>query len=141
MAHQSDQEAYNELAYYTLALSDPAFIHQQVVDAYTAQHADEHTKPIATAFALIGLYLSVEKGFSGKQVQQAHMQLAKKRKQWPTFKPPDQKGDITVEDVLAAQPGHDRDNKIQEWCGSVWEAWNESHQQVRDLVKTELEID
>ncbi len=57
---RSDQEAYNELSYYTLSHPDPAFIHQNIVDAYTAQHAGQDTKPIAITFALIGLYLSVE---------------------------------------------------------------------------------
>ena len=69
-------DLYNQLALYTLAHPDPRFIHQLVVDAYTAQNADDNTKPIALVFALIGLYLHIEKGYTGKQVQRAHMQLA-----------------------------------------------------------------
>lgn len=68
MPSQSDQEAFNELSYYTLSHGDPAFIHQYIVDAYAAQHADEKSKPITVAFALIGLYLHIEKHYSGKQV-------------------------------------------------------------------------
>lgn len=141
MADRSDQDTYNELAYYTLAHPDPSFIHQELVDAYRAQHAHEHTKAIAITFALIGLYLYIEKGFSGKQVQRAHMQLAKHRKTWPRIEPPEQRGDVTVHDVLAAPPGQERDNMIRQWCGSVWEAWKESQQQVRNLVKAELGIE
>jgi hypothetical protein len=141
MANPSNQDAYNELAYYTLAHSAPSFIHQHIVDAFMAQHADEHTKPIAITFALVGLYLHIETGSSGKQVQQAHMQLAKRRRIWLTFKPLGRRGDVTVQDALAAPPGQERDNAIRAWCGSVWEAWKESQQQVRDLVKTELGID
>ncbi len=63
------QASYNELSYYTLALRDPAFIHQHIVDAFAAQTADEHTRPIKLTFALAGLYLHVEKGFTGRQVQ------------------------------------------------------------------------
>lgn len=70
-----DDELYNQLAFYTLAHPDPAFIHQLLVDAYGAQHADETTKPIAVLFSLIGLYLHLEKGYTGKQVQRAHMRL------------------------------------------------------------------
>jgi hypothetical protein len=33
------------------------WFHRHVVDAFTAQHADEQTKPIAVTFALVGLYL------------------------------------------------------------------------------------
>jgi hypothetical protein len=66
-------DLYHELSCYTLAHPDPSFIHQHIVDAYTAQHARETTKPIALVFALIGLYLHVEKNFTGRQVQRFHM--------------------------------------------------------------------
>jgi hypothetical protein len=141
MAKRSRQKAYDELAYYTLAHPDPSFIHQHVVDAFTAQHADQQTKPISVAFALVGLCLCVEKSFTGKQVQQAHMQWAKKRKSWPDFTPPDQRGHITVFDVVAASPGQERDDMIRQWCRSVWQAWHENQQQIRNLVKTELGIE
>ena len=62
----ADENLYNEMAYYTLAHSSPSFLHQHVVDAHTAQHTDETTKPIAIVFALIGLYLFLEKDFSGR---------------------------------------------------------------------------
>lgn len=42
-----EQTAYHELQAYSITHGDPAFIHQHVVDAWTLQHADEHTKPIA----------------------------------------------------------------------------------------------
>jgi len=51
---KTDHDLYNELAFYTLAHPDPAFIHQNVVDAFAAQHADESSKPIYIVFALIG---------------------------------------------------------------------------------------
>ncbi len=135
---RSDQEAYNELAYYTLSHPDPAFIHQNIVDAFTAQHAGQDTKSIAITFALIGLYLSVEKGFTGRQVQQAHMQLAKSRKGWPTFVLPENRGEITVFDVTSMPSGKERDDMIRKWCNSVWNAYHDSQQQVRDLVRKEL---
>ena len=81
-AMKTDQELFDELTFYTLAHGDPAFIHQNVVDAFAAQHADESSKPIYVVFALVGLYLCVEKGFTGKQAQKAHMQLAKRRRNW-----------------------------------------------------------
>jgi Family of unknown function (DUF5946) len=137
---EQDQELYNELAYYTLSHPAPAFIHQHLVDAYTAQHVDEAAKPIAAVFALVGLYLCVEKGFTGKQVQRAHMQLAKQRKNWPRLTPPAKVGAISVADVLAAQAGPERDEMIRQWCASVWEAWKDTQEQIRRLVKEELSI-
>ena len=138
MPLQSDQEAFNELSYYTLSHADPAFIHQYIVDAYAAQHADEKSKPIKIAFALIGLYLHIEKHYSGKEVQKAHMRLAKKKKQWPLFDLPAHRGNIGVTDVLRAKPGPQRDRAIKEWSASVWEAWSESHAKVADLVQCNL---
>jgi hypothetical protein len=79
----SEQEAYDELRCYALAHGDPSFILQHVVDAFTAQHADERTKPIALTFALVRLYLCVENRRSGRQVQRAHMALARQKRQWP----------------------------------------------------------
>ncbi len=74
---RSARDAYDELSAYTLTHTDPAFIHQHVVDAFAAQQADESTKPITLTFALVGLYLQVEKGRTGRRVQLVHMQLAK----------------------------------------------------------------
>lgn len=62
----TDQEAYNELCYYTLPHGDPAFIHQHVVDAYAAQNVSEKDKPIKLTFALAGLFLYVDKQFTGR---------------------------------------------------------------------------
>ena len=57
----TEHETYDELAYYTLAHPDPTFIHQHIVDAYAAQTAKQDIRPITITFALVGLYLSVEK--------------------------------------------------------------------------------
>jgi Family of unknown function (DUF5946) len=132
------QEAYYELSYYTLAHADPSFIHQHIVDAYTAQCADEDTKPIAVAFSLIGLCLYVEDHRSGRDVQRAHMELARDRRRWPTFKLPQRRGTITVSDVVATPPGDERDDMIRKWCISVWDAWQESHASVRALLQDAL---
>jgi hypothetical protein len=129
-----ERHEYHELSYYTLAHPDPSFIHQHIVDAYTAQCASEDTKPIAVAFALIGLYLCVEENRSGKDVQRVHMQLAKRRRAWPRLRPPRTRGAITVTDVLAAPAGDKRDQMIRQWCASVWDAWAESHAQIRALL-------
>jgi hypothetical protein len=133
-----EQEKFHELCFYTLAHRDPKFIHQHVVDAFAAQRADPDDKPIKVAFALIGLYLHLEQGYSGRQVQLAHMRLAKHRKQWPAFTPPSQRGAVTVADVLVAPPGCERDDAIERWCASVWEAWQGVRDAVCELLKDEL---
>ena len=131
----SDKDASHELACYTLGHPEPAFIHQYIVDAYAAQHADDHAKLISIAFALAGLYLHLERGYSSRAVQQAHMRLARKKQPWPHFTPPTDRGATTVADVLRATLGAERDEAIRRWAASAWKAWSESHGQVAVWVE------
>jgi len=131
----SERETYDELCFYTLSHVDPVFIHQHVVDAWAAQNANPQTKPIALTFALVGLYLHVEKGFNGKQVQRVHMELAKPKEPWPPFPLPDDRGSVRAADVLVAAPGPERDRAIDDWCGSVWTAFRDCRDTVRDLLQ------
>ena len=124
----------NELTYYTLAHGDPRFIHQHVVDAYGAQHVHRSASTIGAAFTLAGLYLAVERAFTGREVQKMHMLMASRSKQWPRFDPPTDAGPLTVADVLAAEPGPTRDEAIMRWCASVWTAWSADQDRVREMV-------
>ena len=132
-AAMSLDEIYNELAYYTLAHPDPSFIHQHLVDAFAAQTADENTKHIKITFALIGLYLHVEKQFTGKQVQRVHMALGRRKRHWPSIMLPTNRGTIGAADVLAARPNLDQ--AIRAWCESVWHAYRDSRQQLIELLR------
>jgi Family of unknown function (DUF5946) len=116
------------------------FIHQHAVDAFAAQTADENTKPIKLTFALIGLYLFLEKGYTGKEVQLAHVKLSQNKKVWPSLELPLHRGNITVSDVLQAEAGEPRDLMIKEWCKSVWAVYESWHQAIATLVKTELGV-
>ncbi len=131
----SEHDAYNELQCYTLAHGGGTFIHQHVVDAWAAQQADEQTKPIALTFALVGLYLHLEKEFTGRQVQRAHMALGRHRRGWPAFDLPHDRGSITAGHVIAAPPGPERDQAIDAWCASVWNAFRVSRVAVAELLE------
>lgn len=131
-------EAFDELCAYTLTLGDPEFIHQHVVDAQAAQQATEHDRPIKPAFALIGLCLHLERGFTGKQVQRAHMYLGARSKTWPRFAVPAARGSVTVHDALAAAPGAERAAAIERWCRSVWDSHALNHAAVRQLLDERL---
>jgi hypothetical protein len=133
----AERATLDELSAYTLTHGDPSFIHQHVVDAFAAQHATPQSKPIGVAFGLIGLYLHLERGYTGRDVQRAHMRLARKRRQWPVFDPPAERGVLTAVDVMESPPGPERDRAIEAWCASVWEAWRDSHDRVAALL-TEL---
>lgn len=132
----SEEQAYHELCSYTLAhaLHDPSFIHQHVVDAFAAQQANANSKPMGVAFALIGLYLRVEKHFSGKQVQRVHMALSRRKEPWPVFDLPRDRGSVSVVDVVAASAGPERDRMIDSWCASVWTAYAGNRKAVIDFL-------
>jgi Family of unknown function (DUF5946) len=131
----SVRDAYHELCAYTLTHGDPAFIHQHVVDAFAAQDADETTKRIALTFALVGLYLHVEKGRSGREVQLVHTRLAQRKRQWPALSLPCDRGEMTAVDVLRAAPGAERDAAIDAWCASVWNAFSSSESAIVALLE------
>jgi Family of unknown function (DUF5946) len=127
-----------ELNAYTLLRGDreSAFIHQLQVDAYAAQHVGANPRPIGPAFALIGLYLTCERGYSGRQVQHMHMLLARRSKTWPRFTPPSRAGDMTILDVMQAPPGAERDGALHRWGQLVWQSWSHEHERVRSLFET-----
>ena len=136
----SDLDAFHELSFYTLAHGDPAFIHQLIVDAFAAQHAEPSSKPIAIVFSLIGLYLHLEHGFTGRQVQRAHMQLARFPRKWEAPALPSGRGQITVHHVLAEPPGPPRDAMIERWCASVWAAYEPCRSIIAELAQRELGV-
>ena len=130
-------DAYDELYVYAMGHGDPSFILQHVVDANAAQTAAAGDKPIRLVFALIGLYLHVERGFSGRQVQLAHMRLGACRKRWPVVPLPPNRGAVTAVDVAAVPPGSGRDAAIDEWCRSTWAAFDTSRETIVDLLRAE----
>lgn len=131
----AEQEAYHALCGYTLNHSDPAFIHQHVVDAWAAQHAGDTRNPIGIVFALAGLYLHAEKGFTGKQVQRVHRQLARRKLPWPPIVLPRDRGSLTALNVAAAPEGPERDRAIHEWCSSVWAAFAQNRDAIAAYLK------
>jgi hypothetical protein len=135
MAEHDAEQAYHELCAYTLTRADPAFIHQHVVDAFAAQDANESTKPITLTFALIGLHLHVDRGFTGRQVQRAHQWLARERRASPAFAVPENRGAMTAADVMVQPAGAERDAAIHGWAASVWRAFADHDQQTVEAVR------
>jgi hypothetical protein len=125
--------AYDQV--YMYSMGRPGFILQHVADASTVQTATADTKPIGILFGLVGLYLRVEKQFSGSEVQAAHTELARKKREWPKVSLPDNRGSITVADVLAADAGSERDRAIDDWCKSVWSACIVNREMLMDLLR------
>jgi len=127
------RDAYDEVYAYTMGR--PAFVLQHVVDAFGAQTATAETKPIRVIFSLVGLYLHVEKQYSGRQVQLVHVRLGQRKRKWPALPLPSDRGSLTVFDVLEAPAGAPRDAAIDAWCRSVWDAFQDNRQAIIDLLR------
>ena len=131
----AEEDAFHALSAYTATRRDAAFLHQHVVDAFAAQQAGPTTKPIKITFALVGLYLLMERGLSGRQVQQVHVRLARRKHHWPSFVLPEDRGSVTATEVMKTNEGPERDAAIHAWCASVWAAYAGSHAAVADLLR------
>ena len=131
-----ERAAYDELYVYTMGR--PGFILQHVVDASAVQNAvgneTAHAAPIGLVFGLVGLYLHIEKQYSGRQVQKAHAILAARKRPWPAITLPDDLGPMTAGDVLSAPAGPDRDAAIDAWCRSLWTAFAANRETIVALL-------
>lgn len=133
-----DHIAYDLLSMETLQHADERFIHQYIVDTYTAQTATLETKPIAIVLALVGLYLHIEKGLDGRKIQEIHMHLANTNKDWPAVIYPHTRGSITAAVVMEKKEGEKRIHMIELWAAAVWFAWKDSHQLIKNFVQNTL---
>ena len=129
----TERAAFDEVYVYTMGR--PGFILQHVVDAFAVQTANDDSKPIGVVFGLVGLYLYVEKQFSGRQVQRVHVELGRRKREWPRVHMPEDRGSVTVANVLAASAGPERDLAINDWCRSVWTAFGADRQTIIALLK------
>ncbi|MEC5146370.1 DUF5946 family protein [Chitinophaga sp. 212800010-3] len=124
------QELFNELSGRTFSFRDPDFHHQLAVDAYGAQHSGGISRGITTAYALIGLYLTLECGYTGKQVQHIHSIIAKQS--WTAPALPVQAGTVTVQEVLKATTEDGLYAAMKKWGQSVWDSWAAHHAWVKE---------
>jgi hypothetical protein len=135
-----DEDAWSELYAYTLSRGDAEFVHQHVVDARCAQDADATTPFMRLSFALVGLYLHVERGYTGRQVQQVHTMLARRRPTWPALVVPSaaERPGVTARDLLAIPAGAPRDAAISAWCAEVWKVYEPCRRAIIDILNAAL---
>jgi hypothetical protein len=135
------ERLYHELTAYNMERREPTFLHQQAVDAYAAQHAGPGQAPIGVVFAVVGLYLFAEHGFTGRQVQAAHTAMARKRRTWPLLDPPAATCRLNVAQVLAAAPGAPRDAMIRAWAADVWSTWQHERPRIAGMCRELLGVE
>jgi len=123
---------FTNLSGYTLSNNNEQFIHQLIVDAYSAEHAGGCTKNITVMFALIGLYLVVERNYTGRQVQLLHMRIPKQN--WPYLEPPKHTASIKINDVVNAKTNSQKELLIYRWVSDVWDSWAEQHSYLHKII-------
>jgi hypothetical protein len=131
-------DLYWEVSAYTLSLTDKFFLHQYIVDAYAASHVDTHTKPMKIYFSLLGLYLALEKQYTGREVQLAHMQLGKEKKVWPPYKLPTHYATLTIKDIYETHNAK-KATIIYRWMREVWDLWGSTHDEVKEVCAKYLD--
>ncbi len=112
--------------------------HQLLVDTYAAQHTGEGTAPITTAFALLGLYLTLEHDRSGNKVRDAHQLLASRYRDWPRFGTPRERASMTVQDLVLSATPDEYVDVLHRWARAVWRSWRDEHVRVAALASERL---
>lgn len=114
--------------------------HQLTADTYTAQHAGGPTPLLRVGYALTGLWLSIEHGFSGEDVRSIHRRMGRPTAAWPIFDPPrPPQRWLTGIDVADAgvrqrsERGHAK--AVAAWAESVWETWLREQPGTDDAVE------
>ena len=106
--------------------------HMLAADAYPAQHPGVPGRQSSQSVwvHLVGLCLSLEHGFDGVASARAKGRLATRDAVFDWLEPPENRGDITVLDVLHAGPDRHR-AAVEAWARSVWDAWAAHHDVIR----------
>ncbi len=139
LASKACHELYGEVAgFESQHVTELGQWHQLLADTYAAQHAGERTPAIGTAFALIGLHLALEFGWTGLEVRDAHQRLAAGYREWPAFQAPDRRGELTVLDLALAGTPEEHVQGLRALAAAVWGAWIESHAAVAALIEERL---
>jgi hypothetical protein len=112
--------------------------HQMCVDAYLCQHVGPGTKAISICFGLNGLYMMLERGFTGLQARAAHGYQAENFTAWPRFEPPPDVGPLTAVDVALAGSPEEHVDLVRRWGRQVWDAWSHAHEEIAALTDGQL---
>jgi hypothetical protein len=63
------------------------------------------------------------------------MELGRRKREWPRLYVPENRGSMTVANVLAASAGPERDVAIDNWCRSVWTAFGANRETIIALLR------
>lgn len=124
-------QLYGELLAKEFSEPDYAALHQRTVDTYMVQHpgVDSPQARQSVAVHLMSLCLQLEEGMAPERATRALPHFT--HRDYPWLTPPDHRGEVTVQDVLAARTPAEHTERVQQWARSVWHAWAMYHNTVR----------
>jgi hypothetical protein len=108
-------------------------VHRLTVDAYAAQHPGVPSRRSIQSVAvhLIGLHLILERGYEPGRATAAIRGVLARGQDFVWLDPPASPGAVTVLDVFEARGLAEHTERVEEWAGSVWEAWEDPYDTVR----------
>lgn len=110
--------------------------HRLTVDAYAVQHPG---KPTPASIRSVNLHLTSlclvqEYDVLQHRATRALQEIAARAPDFEWLKPPEDLGEVTVEDVYAADDPVSHLNAVERWGRSSWESWSPHHDAIRHHV-------
>jgi len=110
-------------------------VHRLIVDAYMAQHPGLATPAGRRSLAthLVGLYCSLARGMSAKEIVRVLAKVFPDKQDLPPFAPIPSLGGQTVATVRDAANLTEHQERATAWAHAVWQAWSPHHHRVEAL--------
>lgn len=121
-----------------LEYSDLAYgaVHLLTVDTRALQHSEDHG-PRSNTFHLLRLCVLLERGGApriGWNPQWLKAQIGNTHG-LPFLEAPENRGEMTIADVHGAVTPEEHAERVWRWARSVWEAWSDYHEWVRQWLR------
>jgi len=114
-------------------------VHRLTVDAYAVQHPGTPSRKSIQSVAvhLVSMYLVLERGFDARRATAAMRRVLAAGRAFTWLEPPELWGGLTILDVREAQGLEEHTARVRRWARSVWEAWADYHEVVREWATLE----
>jgi hypothetical protein len=118
---------------------DPAAapVRKLAVDAYAVQHpgVPGRRQSQSVWVHLIALCLSIEHGFSPETGIRAMTRQLDLERDYGWLEPPRTPYEMTIVDVLKADPGEGQPLAVRRWAEATWLAWADHHEAIRGRAR------
>jgi uncharacterized protein DUF5946 len=114
-------------------------VHQLTVDSYAVQHPGGRHPDKSVAVHLSGMHLMLDRGVAPTTATRLLQRLADSRPDWPHFPPPENRGFLTIGDVVRSGSLEAHVESVRKWAREVWGTWAPRHAEVARFVARHLD--